>query len=772
MNKRVLGIFVMTLLIASAVLPAAGMMKINNIEKNHSESMVSDAFERTFDPSLNSKTDILDFPIYASDSDETTSTTQDDNVYHIWAGFSWELHIIARWVPPQQRPICLWAAGELPPGAVLSPPCNCGVGSVTSTFYWTPDIDQAGTYYVTFYAGETCGTPLGELTVTIVVHFEFPEPSETYDIPAGEEFTLPISVRWDPPQPEKPICIGAISETLPPGSTFTPDCGEGQAEGTFWWTPTEEQICIPYDIVLIIGESLYHPIGVIVIRVHAIEPEPECDKGPKITDSSGKTTFHGVFVGLNHDDLDGPENDANAMYETLKGKNGWDTSRMQKKTGNAATKSAIKEMIDNLKDKDDTIPPKNPEPGDEILFYFADHGGWKTRQDGVQDGGEAAADTKDEKGTNDKHDEHLQVADGTISDDELTEWMSGFPKCVTITVKLDCCHAGGFTDGTKDLPHAKNANGDEYGGKIAVEPACKEDETTSESVYKFNDKNKDGVATPDELGEKLSWHYDDKDKDGKWDPKTETQWWTDKTGKRYEVADKGKTIAGMGAFTKKNLEGLAKKTVLSYDDGTNADRNNDGITTTKELYEYSIEGLYNEYYGDNDGDGLIDEDGYEVNEENGVITHLGIDNDGDGLIDEDPAPPSSAFWPNERPDQPNTPTGPTSGNTGQIYTYETSTTELDGDDLFYWFEWGDGTNTGWIGPYNSGDIVSVQHTWNTKGNYNIKVKARDRCYAESDWSDPLIVSMPKNKVISTPFLQFLENHPHLFPLLQQLLGLQ
>ena len=30
---------------------------------------------------------------------------------------------------------------------------------------------------------------------------------------------------------------------------------------------------------------------------------------------------------------------------------------------------------------------------------------------------------------------------------------------------------------------------------------------------------------------------------------------------------------------------------------------------------------------------------------------------------------------------------------------------------------------------------------------------------------------PKNKAINSPFLQFLENHPHLFPLLQKLLGL-
>ena len=36
---------------------------------------------------------------------------------------------------------------------------------------------------------------------------------------------------------------------------------------------------------------------------------------------------------------------------------------------------------------------------------------------------------------------------------------------------------------------------------------------------------------------------------------------------------------------------------------------------------------------------------------------------------------------------------------------------------------------------------------------------------------PVSLTTPKNKAINTPFLQFMENHPHLFPLLRQLLRL-
>ena len=61
-------------------------------------------------------------------------------------------------------------------------------------------------------------------------------------------------------------------------------------------------------------------------------------------------------------------------------------------------------------------------------------------------------------------------------------------------------------------------------------------------------------------------------------------------------------------------------------------------------------------------------------------------------------------------------------------------------------DWDDGTNSGWIGPFESCEIVNASHIWNTKGVYSIKVKAKDVNGAESDWSDPLAVSMPKNKL--------------------------
>lgn len=40
------------------------------------------------------------------------------------------------------------------------------------------------------------------------------------------------------------------------------------------------------------------------------------------------------------------------------------------------------------------------------------------------------------------------------------------------------------------------------------------------------------------------------------------------------------------------------------------------------------------------------------------------------------------------------------------------------------WDWGDGTHSDWLGPYNSGDMASGNHSWGAMGAYQIKVKAK------------------------------------------------
>jgi len=91
---------------------------------------------------------------------------------------------------------------------------------------------------------------------------------------------------------------------------------------------------------------------------------------------------------------------------------------------------------------------------------------------------------------------------------------------------------------------------------------------------------------------------------------------------------------------------------------------------------------------------------------------------------------------------PETPTlqGPTQGIAGIEYTFSANTTDPNGDDLYYMFDWGDGSNTTWLGPYPSGITVMANHSWNA-GIYNVKVKAKDENGAESNWSLPIGITI-------------------------------
>jgi len=96
---------------------------------------------------------------------------------------------------------------------------------------------------------------------------------------------------------------------------------------------------------------------------------------------------------------------------------------------------------------------------------------------------------------------------------------------------------------------------------------------------------------------------------------------------------------------------------------------------------------------------------------------------------------------NDPPDKPSTPDGETHGESGVEYTYTSSTTDPNEHQLYYKWDWGDGEESDWLGPYESGATCAATHNW-SDGGYNIRVKAKDIYDAESEWSDPLHITMP------------------------------
>lgn len=100
--------------------------------------------------------------------------------------------------------------------------------------------------------------------------------------------------------------------------------------------------------------------------------------------------------------------------------------------------------------------------------------------------------------------------------------------------------------------------------------------------------------------------------------------------------------------------------------------------------------------------------------------------------------------------------GPNIVDLNTSYSFSTSTFEPDGDDVYYQFDWGDGTISDWIGPFDYDSSITANHSWIQRGDYyyEIKSRAKDEFDLESDWSEPLIIQIssepPSPPVIQGP----------------------
>ena len=123
-------------------------------------------------------------------------------------------------------------------------------------------------------------------------------------------------------------------------------------------------------------------------------------------------------------------------------------------------------------------------------------------------------------------------------------------------------------------------------------------------------------------------------------------------------------------------------------------------------------------------------------------------------------------------DPPGAPTidGPASGKAGTSYDYDFTATDPEGEDVYYYVDWGDGTFDDWFGPFASGTAGTASHTWEEQGDYTITAKAKDTNGLIGPEAT-LPVTMPRNRaVVNTFFSWFLEKFPNAFPILKLILG--
>jgi hypothetical protein len=151
MMKKIVGIFICMLLIATIVLPVLGV----NIGTDQKYTQSAASYELEIEIDTNNLNDIVAL----------------SGVFEIYEGQNFILVLTARWNPPNAtKTICLWVDNTtMPAGATFTPPCNCALGEVTSIFEWTPAVGQAGIYEIIFYIGTNCSSPLGSFIEKIIV---------------------------------------------------------------------------------------------------------------------------------------------------------------------------------------------------------------------------------------------------------------------------------------------------------------------------------------------------------------------------------------------------------------------------------------------------------------------------------------------------------------------------------------------------------------------------------------------------------------------------
>ena len=118
---------------------------------------------------------------------------------------------------------------------------------------------------------------------------------------------------------------------------------------------------------------------------------------------------------------------------------------------------------------------------------------------------------------------------------------------------------------------------------------------------------------------------------------------------------------------------------------------------------------------------------------------------------------------NDPPNQPEI-NGPASGKIGTAYDYIFNAVDPNGDQVKYIIDWGDG-KTDTTDLNQSGEDVTVSHTWSKKGEYTIKVHAQDE-YGSDSLDATFSVTMPRTRAVyNFNWMGLLERFPIIYGLL-------
>lgn len=122
------------------------------------------------------------------------------------------------------------------------------------------------------------------------------------------------------------------------------------------------------------------------------------------------------------------------------------------------------------------------------------------------------------------------------------------------------------------------------------------------------------------------------------------------------------------------------------------------------------------------------------------------------LLFGDPAQQIKTPHPSEKPAKPNPPVGPDEWIIDVECEFTAMTTDPEGEQIYYLFDWGDGNFSDWLGPYNSGQTIDTAYAWAELGEYLVRVKAKDIWGVVSDWSEEAVIHIVLNENPTNPFI--------------------
>jgi len=167
----------------------------------------------------------------------------------------------------------------------------------------------------------------------------------------------------------------------------------------------------------------------------------------------------------------------------------------------------------------------------------------------------------------------------------------------------------------------------------------------------------------------------------------------------------------------------------------------------------------------------------QINDEDGtVVADVGCcDITKGGIVWEDSRNEArDIYWNKFLSLSPDTPVldGPTEVKIDEETEFTATSTDPQDDDVQYMFDWGDGSTPEWTDSFTSGATGSDTHTWDAEGTFEVKVKAKDVAGHESEWSEPLPITVPRSKAVTQPtFLDLLERFfPEIYRIIINIVG--